>query len=137
MIAYLDTSAVLRWLVFQDETLAGITGTLTSSELLLIEGSRVLHRMRLARELDDERLAAARTRFLRFGETITIIPLETAVKRRAAAAFPTGIGTLDAIHLASALLWAEHANETVAIFSYDRQMNTCALALGLAAPLAG
>jgi hypothetical protein len=50
-----------------------------------------------------------------------------AVKRRAAGPFPTVIGTLDAIHLASALLWQETEPGTdFRILTQDRQLALCA-----------
>jgi len=53
------------------------------------------------------------------------------VTRRAAEPFPTVIGTLDAIHLASAALWVEQADRREAtILTADRQMQQCALAMG-------
>jgi hypothetical protein len=41
------------------------------------------------------------------------------------------VKTLDAIHLATALLWAEHAGEIV-FLTHDRQLATAARACGLA-----
>ena len=62
--------------------------------------------------------------------------LSDAIKARAAGPFPTVVGTLDALHLATALAGiGTDAAATLALYSYDRQMNLCAKALGLAVPL--
>ena len=53
------------------------------------------------------------------------------VRRRAAQAFPTIIGTLAAIHLATAILWAERDPEPLVVFTMDAQLRTCARAAGL------
>ena len=137
MIAYLDTSLVIAWVLNEDERcrLTEAHEQRGSSELMLIEGFRVLDRMRLRRELDDATLALAKGRFLALFNGLSLLPLDDQVKRRAAASFPTVIGTLDAIHLASAELWSQGTGEDVAVFSLDRQMNTCAKAMGLATPL--
>ncbi|MCX7037611.1 MAG: hypothetical protein NT005_00455, partial [Spirochaetes bacterium] len=58
--------------------------------------------------------------------------LGPAVKRRAAGPFPTVIGTLDAIHLASAILWEEaEPNSDFSLLTYDKQLALCARALGV------
>ena len=63
--------------------------------------------------------------------------LDEEIKQTAAGPFPTVIGTLDALHLACARRAARHyPGETLLVFSYDRQMNLCARALGFSTPLA-
>jgi hypothetical protein len=137
MIGYIDTSVVLRWLLLGDpvfEKLAGIE-VRGSSELLLIETSRVLERCRLSQELNDEQLAQLINAFNGFADGISIIPLNDLVKKRAAGSFPTVVGALDALHLSSALAWRDSALDDLEIFSFDKQMNICARALGFPTPL--
>lgn len=55
-------------------------------------------------------------------------------------AFPVVVKTLDALHLASALAYAEsyldsESDETLLVFSHDEARNRCARALGFATPL--
>lgn len=137
MIAYVDSSVVLRWLLRGEDTLARAARDRTagSSELLLIECSRVIERLRLSKTIDDEEVAAAREALRDAHAGISIIPLSAAVKRRAAGSFPTVIGTLDAMHLATALLWAEQSGEPLALYTHDRQLGICARALGFEVPL--
>ena len=61
----------------------------------------------------------------------SLIEMTGAVKERASNAFPTAIGTLDAIHLSSALIGQEHTDEEVLILTFDGQMLICAGALGI------
>jgi hypothetical protein len=50
---------------------------------------------------------------------------------RAAQPLPLTLGTLDALHLASALAWREHAGESVVLATHDARLGAAARALGL------
>jgi predicted nucleic acid-binding protein len=132
---YVDSSVVLRYLLGFDGELERTSGfdEVASSELLLIECSRVLDRYRLERLLDDDALAHLLAALRAVTDGIHIIELSDAVKERAAEPFPTAIGTLDAIHLSSAALWAERAGRrSLAVLTADRRMERCARAMGFA-----
>ena len=134
MNCYIDSSALLRALFHGTEDLKGLEdyAKAGSSELILIECSRVLERYRLENLVSDDQLAEAREALRIVTDGLFLIELSAGVKRRAAESFPTVIGALDAIHLASALLWRQgEPEEILVLFSYDRQMLTCARALGL------
>jgi len=67
---------------------------------------------------------------------ISLIALSSSVKKRAMGAFPVSVKTLDALHLASALVLSEKLEgEMILAFSYDESMNRCARILGFATPL--
>ena len=103
-----------------------------SSELLLIECHRVLDRYRLEGQLSDEDLTQVKQELQYVTDGLTILELSESVRIRAAGPFPTIIGTLDALHVASLLLWKEAVrDERVLLFSADQQMRTCAGALGI------
>ena len=56
--------------------------------------------------------------------------------------FPLVVKTLDALHLATVILYAESLaaspeSEHLLLFSHDRGMNRCAAALGFATPFSG
>lgn len=138
MVAYLDSSLVLRY-VIQSETAiqqAIVLGGLFSSELLKIECQRVLHRCRMTGEFDDAALAEAYSRLEEVLSGVALYGLSEAVKSYAAGAFPLPVKTLDALHLATALLFQqENSGEKVVVFTTDNAMNLCARALGFATPL--
>ncbi|MFP4431698.1 MAG: hypothetical protein ACLFPV_10650 [Spirochaetaceae bacterium] len=68
---------------------------------------------------------------------IDLFDLSRAIKQRAMESFPVVVKTLDALHLANALLVAASGgDETVHLFSLGRQMNLCIQAVGLRAALA-
>jgi len=132
---YLDSSALLRGLLRGGEVLEELArySKVGSSELILIECARVVERYRLENLLSDEQLAEAREALRIAGEGLFLIEITAGVKRRAAESFPTVIGALDAIHLASAIQWRQAEPEAdLVLFSHDRQLTTCARALGLA-----
>jgi hypothetical protein len=53
------------------------------------------------------------------------------VLSRAAQPFPTPLGTLDAVHLATALLWRETRGEDLVMATHDRDLALAARASGL------
>lgn len=141
MVAYIDSSALLRYILLGDLGMRHAMGfpRMASSELLEIECRRAIGRCRLHNELDDAALVLALDRLDRTLEMVDLIELDGSVKRRAMGSFPVVVKTLDALHLATALALAEAEAERpggVQVFSYDRAMNLCARALGLGAPLA-
>lgn len=134
MNVYLDTSVFLRWLLNSPKTIAGFQkwDSCYTSELLYIEVSRVLNRLRLENEIDDKEYADLHKTFSEFFNTIFVIEINQTVKQKSAGPFPTIIGTLDAIHLASALLLIEENNDLeITFLTHDYQLSTAAIAVGL------
>ena len=139
MIAFVDTSVVLRFVLEGDISLHhAFAATITAcSELVWIESMRVAQRLRLDGRLDDKNLAEAVSRIAACYSSFRVYLLDEEIKQTAAGPFPTVIGTLDALHLACARRAARHyPGETLLVFSYDRQMNLCARAFGFSTPLA-
>ena len=132
MIVYLDTSVLLRVLLQQGKTLPewGKWTGAYSSEILRLEARRVIDRLRLASALDDQGTAAAQERLAQLEGAIGCIVLTRLVLRRAAQPMATAVKTLDAIHLASALLFQERRAVTVVFATHDVTQATAARALG-------
>lgn len=111
--------------------------TVVSSELLEIECKRVLHRCRMQGELEDRTFVIAVGRLEKVLSGVALVALSGEVKKRAMEAFPVVIKTLDALHLATALSFAEkRPDEKILVFSHDEGMNRCAAVLGFGVPLA-
>jgi hypothetical protein len=102
-----------------------------SSELLRVEAHRVLDRLRLQRAFRDADLAELHRLLQASFRALEFMPLNRAVLNRAADPFPTILGTLDAIHLASALLWMEERDEAITFLTHDTQLAVAARACGL------
>ena len=137
MVAYLDSSVLLRHILLGEEPIRHALAfpRVVSSELIEIECRRVLHRCRLAGEFDDEALALARERLDAVLSGIDLLELSAQIKQRAMDPFPVHVRTLDALHIATVLAVAADAGGT-ALFSHDRGMNVCARSLGITAALA-
>jgi predicted nucleic acid-binding protein len=139
LIAFVDTTVVLRFVLEGDISLhQAFAATVTAcSELLWIESMRVVQRLRLDAALSDQALAEAVGRIATCYASFRVCLLDEEIKQTAAGPFPTVIGILDALHLACARRCVRHyPGETLLLYSYDRQMNLCARALGIATSLA-
>ena len=136
MVAYLDSSVLLCHILLGAEPIRHALAfpRVVSSELIEIECRRVLHRYRLAGELTDESMAAARERLDAVLAGMDLLEMTKQIKQRAMDPFPVIIRTLGALHVSTALMVAD-AVDGIALFSHDRGMNLCARSLGLAAPL--
>ena len=134
MIAYLDSSVLLRKVLRQPGALrewaairTGVASALAETECL-----RSLDRLRLRTELADRDLALRREAVFRLFESLEVVEVTAPVLARAALPLPTELGTLDAIHLATALLWREHNGGDIVMATHDVALATAARACGLA-----
>lgn len=91
---------------------ASITSAI-SSELVRLECLRTIDRARMRVGLEDTRIARYRAEILEALGSFRLVTLDSAVLERAADPFPTLLGTLDAIHLSSALLAREEVEDLV------------------------
>lgn len=133
MIAYLDSSVILRVLLGQRHALKewksidqGIASALVEVECL-----RTLDRLRLSEGIADEDIAIRREAVFRLLDSIEVVELTRPVLTRATQPFPTSLGTLDAIHLATALLWKESRGENLVMATHDVALATASRASGL------
>lgn len=133
MIAYVDTSVVLRHLLDQPNRLEwSAWDSAYSSEMLGVEARRVIDRLRLDSALDDGGVAQAIESLIQMERCIGCIQLTRIVLVRASLPMPTVVGTLDAVHLASALLFREQRGESLVFATHDVQQATGARSLGFA-----
>lgn len=134
MIVYLDTSVLLRVLLGQRPVLPtwGRWERAYSSELAGVEARRVIDRLRLDGALDDGGVAIAQERLAQLEAGIGRIGLTRVVLRRASLPMATAVKTLDALHLASALLFQERRAVPLTFATHDAQQALAARALGFA-----
>ena len=133
MIAYLDASILLRVLLGQPDRLAewedielGV-----GSALVEVECLRALDRLRIREDLTPEDLAVRREAVYRLTAEMEVVEPTWSVLRRAGQPFPTPLGTLDAVHLATALLWRDSREDDLALATHDRALALAARASGL------
>ena len=132
MTVYLDTSTVLRVVLGQAKPLAiwGKWDEACASELLGVEARRALDRLRLEGALDDDQVGAFHAALARIERTVDGIRLTRLVLARAALPMATPVKTLDALHLASALLWRERRGPDLIFATHDPQQARAARGLG-------
>lgn len=130
----MDSSVLLRIVLGQAHVLPrwreierGVT-----SELARVECLRTIDRLRLRHQLP----AAAASRYLDELEAtlseIDLADLTREVLHRAAGSLTAPLGTLDALHLATALLWRERNGPLDAFATHDAELARAARASGLA-----
>ena len=132
MIAYIDSSVVLRIVLGQPGRLAQWKSIATgvASGLVEVECVRTIDRLRLAAGLSDAETARRREAIYRLIDGLELAEPTTVVLRRAAQPLPTPLGTLDAIHLATAVLWREARGTDLVLATHDRALATAARASG-------
>lgn len=131
MNVYVDSSVLLRVVLGEPGRLR-VWPTITtavSSELIRLECLRTIDRARLRLGLGDDQVADRRAATLEALEGFTLVPLGPPVLERAADPFPTVVGSLDAIHLTSALLVRDEF-EDLTVATHDRELATAARAEG-------
>jgi predicted nucleic acid-binding protein len=134
VIAYLDASVLLRVVLGQRNALKewreieqGVVSALAEVECL-----RTLDRLRLGGQASDEAIATRRHAIFRIVAAMRVVEIGRSVLDRAAQPFPTSLGTVDAIHLASALLYRERGGGDLVMATHDHALGLAARASGLA-----
>jgi predicted nucleic acid-binding protein len=130
--AYIDSSVVLRRLLKHPDALKGLTGwNLVASDLMEVEALRTLYRTHSEGRLSDDELGARIAELREIVAALDQFPITKSVLRRAGGPLAGVLKTLDAIHLATALLWSEHFGENIVMITHDRQLARVARASGL------
>lgn len=133
MIAYVDASVLLRVALGQSNALAEWPSIEegVASALVMTESLRTLDRLRLRTRLSDAEVASRRATILSLVAALDMVDVDAAVLDRAAQPMPTELGTLDAIHLATALLWREMTAVDLVMATHDGALALGARAHGL------
>lgn len=133
MIAYVDASVLLRVALRQPDALPewrqiqqGV-----SSTLIMAESLRTLDRLRLRANLPDPEVASRRATILQLIASLDLVEIDAVVLDRAAQPMPIELGTLDAIHLATAVLWRELSSGDLVMATHDTALGLAAKAHGL------
>lgn len=135
MNLYAESSAVLAWLL-DEPTAPTIRTSLASadlvlaSDLTLLECQRALIRLVSLDQMTEAEVADHRGRLTQTAAHWTLLAIDSDIVERASHLFPVEpIRTLDALHLASALV-ARTAVPGIAMLSLDHRVRACAQALG-------
>lgn len=91
---------------------------------------RAVHRLRLEGRCDDLGLARLVAEIGRLCRMLHVVALTEGILDAAGGPFPTVVGTLDAIHLATAVRVRAHTGAATTFLTHDVQQATSARALG-------
>ena len=132
MIAYLDSSVLLRVVLGQRGRLKewrtvreGVVSAVAEVECL-----RTLDRLRLRGAITDQDLSTRREAVYRLLEEIELVEPTRPILARASLPLATPVGTLDAIHLATAMLWRESSSADLVFATHDAALGIAARASG-------
>jgi predicted nucleic acid-binding protein len=133
LIALIDTSVVLRVLFGEPNPLAEWSQVRDAyaSRILLVELGRVIHRTRLAGDIDDQQVEQLQREARRMLRSVEVLALSERILARAAGPMPTVLGSLDAIHLATAQEIAAAQKGALTVATHDIQLARAARASGL------
>jgi predicted nucleic acid-binding protein len=132
MIAYIDTSALLRIVLREPGALEDLRAykALVSSELIAVESARTIDRLRIQGSLTTEEAAERISAVNAWLEAIDLVLLRPPVLSRASEPMPMPIGTLDAIHLATALIWRDRMGPLPEMATHDTALGAAARTFG-------
>jgi hypothetical protein len=91
---------------------------------------RSLDRLRLRGHLNEDDFLKASEELYVALDSVEFIEIDHRILERVGSSFPFPLGTLDAIHLASALLWRESFGSSVDFLTHDEELGKVARALG-------
>ncbi len=135
MIAYVDSSVLLR-LILQQEGALEEWDTVergVASALVEVECLRTLDRLRIGGQLEEVDLVQLRETVFRVTASLEVVEVSAPVLSRASQPLPTALGTLDAIHLVTALMWRDELETDLVMATHDQALALAARACGLLA----
>lgn len=132
MTLYVDTSALLRFALGEPGALDELrqADRLISSELLAVECRRTIDRLQRLGSLPPDDAASRLDLLTAWLEAVDLVLLRAPILARAGDPMPSPLGTLDALHLATALVWRDRTEETVTVATHDVELAQAARAHG-------
>jgi len=134
MTLYVDTSALLRLVLGEPGALdaLGRADRLVSSELVAVESRRTIDRLHRLGDLPAEEAVRRLDVLAEWLEAVDLVLLRAPILSRAGDPLPTPLGTLDALHLATALVWRDRMDQTLTVATHDAALALAARAHGFA-----
>lgn len=135
-IHYIDSSVILRYAINHPDAIRDLSryaDGATTSVITAIECLRVLDRWRLTREVSETQLVDARLLCRQILSGLRVVMMDEHVAQLAAQSFPIAIKSLDAIHLATALMLNQQGSKRVKIITHDAKLALAARSMELEA----
>jgi predicted nucleic acid-binding protein len=136
MIAYLDSSIILRILLGEEHPLAEweliLIGVVNS--IVRVECLRTLDRLRVTRRLEPDEVETLQKGLELILSRCETMSLSDSILAKASEPLPVVVGSLDAIHLASANAYSERTSRNfppVCLATHDRALSVAARALNI------
>ena len=132
MIAYVDSSVLLRFILDQPGRLVELTryDERLTSAVTEVECLRVVDASRVRGLLTEEESVGRRSLVFTQLRRMRRLGVSRSVLTRAGQTLSLPVKTLDAIHLATALQWRERRAPDLVFATHDRQLGRAATALG-------
>jgi predicted nucleic acid-binding protein len=132
MRAYLDSSVLLRKLLDQPNQLLEWPKLrfAVTSQLAEVECLRTLDRLGLRGLLEHDEVTERRKLVYQLLDALTVVPVEIDIIRAASRPFGAPLGTLDALHLATALEWSSADGRPLVFATHDQELAAAAGANG-------
>jgi predicted nucleic acid-binding protein len=130
--AYLDTSTLLRLVLGEPGALEELRDAeaLVSSELLAVESRRTIDRLRVKGSLSTEEAVERLDLVSEWLEAVDLVLLRAPILARASDPLPLPLGSLDALHLATALVWRDRLNQPLVVATHDGTLGLAARMFG-------
>ncbi len=134
MTLYLDTSALLSFVLGEAGALDAIhtADRLVSSELLAVEARRTIDRLQRMGLLPADEAVRRLALVAEWLEAVDLVLLRAPILSRAGDPLPSPLGTLDALHLATALVWRDRMDEVLTVATHDGALARAARGHGFA-----
>lgn len=131
-ICYLDSSVIIRWLFDEEDRWKPSKNSIfISSEITRVECLRTVYRYNIINELHESQLEELLLALHAVMDEISLIEIHRSILNRAGGPFSSVLGTLDAIHLSSAIKWQEIEGQPINLVTHDQQLARAARMLGL------
>ena len=129
-MTYVDASVLLRIVLKEPEPVPSWKSlTPLSSEIIRVESLRAIDRARIRFRALDEETARHRGDVIAALASFSIVPVSGSILERAGDPFPTSLGTLDAIHLSTALQLRDEFPD-MAFATHDQELALAARSMG-------
>jgi predicted nucleic acid-binding protein len=95
-----------------------------------VESARTIDRLRLQGSLTTDEAAIRQRAISEWLEAVDLVLLRPPVLSRASEPMPMPLGTLDAVHLATALIWRDRMGALSTIATHDAALGSAARTFG-------
>lgn len=128
MNVYVDSSIIMRRLRSESAPLRawGERDRAYASTLVRVETFRTIDRIRLSGRLDDRGIVEMLGHSRAMLDSIALVPLSEPILKCASQSFLTVLGSLDALHLATALRLRDTGGIELTFLTHDTELATAA-----------